>query len=117
MVTVWVDNLLIFATSIELRDKARSDIECEWEVTDLGKPTKIISIEITRTSDSITISSSRYIELILQKEGLNAANAVATPLDPNVPLEPNPEGYLGSRSNLFARLLGVLQYISNATSV
>jgi len=57
IITVWVDDLLIYATTIKLRDKARADIECEWEVTDLGKPTKIIGIKITRTLDSIMISS------------------------------------------------------------
>ena len=58
IITVWVDNILLFATSIELRDKARSDISDEWEVTDLGEPTKIVGIEITQTPNSIAISSS-----------------------------------------------------------
>ena len=42
-------------------------------------------------------------------------NAVSTPLDPNMQLVPNPEGNIGNRSNSFARLLGELQYIANAT--
>jgi len=62
---------LIFTTSTELRDKARSDVEEEWEVTDLGKPTKIIGIEIARIPDTITILSGRYIESILAKEELS----------------------------------------------
>jgi hypothetical protein len=37
------------------------------------------------------------------------------PLDPGNPLEPNPEGNKGDRSNLFARLLGELQFIVNTT--
>ena len=35
IVTVWVDDILIFATSIELRDKTVADIEAEWEVTNI----------------------------------------------------------------------------------
>jgi len=58
IIAVWVDDLLIFATTINLRDKAKTDIEREWEVTNLGEPQKIIGIEITRTPESITISSS-----------------------------------------------------------
>ena len=42
-------------------------------------------------------------------------NAVATPLNPNIKLLPNPEGNNGNRSNSFVRLLGELQYIANAT--
>jgi hypothetical protein len=40
---------------------------------------------------------------------------VSTPLDPNSLLEPNPEGGEGNRSNLYARLLGELQFLANAT--
>ena len=115
IITVWVDDLLLFATTIILMDRMKSDIKSKWEVTDLGEPTKIVGIEITMTPDSIAISSSKYIESILQKEGLGRSNAVSTPLDPNVILVPNPEGNTGDRSNSFARLLGELQYIANAT--
>jgi len=113
IVTVWVNDILIFATSIELRDKTVADIEAKWEVTNIGEPTKIVGIEITTTLDSITILSKQYIELILQKEGMDGSDFVSTPLDPNVALVPNPEGESGSCSNSFARLLGELQYIVN----
>ena len=115
IITVWVDDLLLFSTTIVLMNKMKSDIKSEWEVTDLGEPTKIVGIEITMTPDSIAISSSKYIESILRKEGLERSNAVSTPLDPNVILVPNPEGNAGDRSNSFARLLGELQYIACAT--
>jgi len=114
IITVWVDDMLLFATTIKLKDKAKTDIEAEWEITDLGEPSKIVGIKITRTPDAIAISSSKYIESILIKEGLGQSNSVSTPLDPNIPLEPNPEGNFGSQSNSFTRLLGELQYIANA---
>ena len=40
---------------------------------------------------------------------------MSTPLDHNVPLELNPKGNAGDRSNSFACLLGELQYVANAT--
>jgi hypothetical protein len=85
------------------------------ETTDLGEPTKIIRIEIALKDQSMTISQQRYIENILEKEGLGHVNAVNTPLDPNVPIEPNPEGNEGSRSNAYTRLLGELQFLANTT--
>ena len=115
IVTVWVDDILIFATTIDLRDKTIADIEAEWEVTNIGKPTKIVGIEITTTPDSIAILSRQYIESILRKEGMDSSDSISTPLDLNVALVPNPEGENGSCSNSFARLLGELQYIANAT--
>ena len=115
IITIWVDDLLLFAMTIRLMNKIKADIKAKWEVTDLGEPSKIIGIEITIGKDSITISQSKYIESILKKEGLERANPVTMPLDPNAPLVPNPEGNDSDRSNSFARLLGELQFIANAT--
>ena len=67
-ITVWVDDMLLFATTIQLKNKAKADIESEWEVTDLGTPTKIVGIELAITNDAISISSSQYIRNILNKE-------------------------------------------------
>jgi hypothetical protein len=86
-----------------------------WDVTDLGEPTKIVGIEITRTENSITISQEKYIEAILKREGMDRVNPVSMPMDPNEKLQPNPDGNEGSRSNSYARLLGELQYLANAT--
>src|SRR6202522_4711304 len=115
ILTVWVDDILLFATSEKLIEQIISDIRSVWEVTVLGEPTKIVGIEITQTSDSITISQKMYIRTILEREGLGEINSVSTPLDPNIKLEPNPDGNEGNRSNSFARLLGELQYLANCT--
>ena len=115
IITVWVDNMLTFATTIKLKYKAKADVESKWKITDLGVPSKIVGIELTITPDNIFISSSKYIESILVKEDLGRSNAVSTPLDPNVTLIPNPDGNASNRSNSFARLLRELQYIANAT--
>jgi len=112
IITVWVDDLLLFTTTVLLMTKMKTDIKSEWEVTDLGSPSKIVSIEITIRDNSIAISSCKYIESILQKEGLGLADRVTTPLDPNVPIVLNPKGNVGDCSNSFARLLGEVQYIA-----
>jgi hypothetical protein len=115
IITVWVDDLLHFAdTEINMR-LMKAQIASKWQVTDLGEPSKIIGIEITCGSDYIAISQKQYIESILHKEKMERANPVATPLDLNVPIEPNPDPSDSDRSNPFARLLGELQYLANAT--
>ena len=113
IITVWVDNLLLFTMTIILMNKMKSDIKSKWEVTDLGEPMKIVRIEITMKPNTIAISSSRYIDHILQREGMDGLNSVSTPLDPNVPIVPNLDGNEGDRSNSYAKLLGELQYIAN----
>ena len=46
---------------------------------------------------------------------MDTCNAVSMPLDPNVALVLNPEDNKINCSNDYARLLGELQYISNAS--
>jgi hypothetical protein len=47
IITVWVDDLLLFAMSKKLMERMKDNIRSEWETTDLGEPAKIVGIEIT----------------------------------------------------------------------
>jgi tRNA(Ser,Leu) C12 N-acetylase TAN1 len=89
-------------------DEIKTMLKVEWEMTDLGEPSKMVSIKITQTDRTITISQKKYIENILAKEGLENANPVSTPLDQNITLEPNPDKTQGNKNNSYARLLGKL---------
>jgi hypothetical protein len=115
IITVWVDDLLLFASSDKLMEKMKNDVHSEWKVTNLGEPTRIVGIEITRTENSITISQKQYIDTILKREGLQQANPVSMPMDPNIKLQPNSDGNEGNRSNSYAKVLGELQFLANAT--
>ena len=86
IITVWVDNMLLFTMTFKLKRKAIKDIEDEWEITDLGMPMKIVSIELVISADHISISSNNYINSILQ-QGLESCNVVTTPLASPVSLE------------------------------
>ena len=115
IVTIWVDDLLLFATTDELIEHTKANLEARWKLTDLGKPVKVIGIEITLGDHSIMISQCRYLEYILQKEGMDRANPVGMLLDLKVKLEPNSDESTSDRSNSYAQLIGELQFIANAT--
>jgi len=90
-------------------------IRGKWEVTDLGEPFKIVGIEILMKPIEVIILQKKYIKSILVKEGMEHVNPVGMPLDPKAIMEANPDGSEGSHSNSYARLLGELQYLTNAT--
>jgi hypothetical protein len=46
---------------------------------------------------------------------MEEANPVSMPMDPNDKIKANPDGNEGSKSNSYARLLGELQFLTNAT--
>ena len=112
---IWVDDLLLFADSVQTMNKIKSDIQNEWETTDMGEPTKIVGIEITLSKGRISISQKQSIKKILTRQGLDTVSPVLMPLNPNVKLVSNPDGNQGDRSNSFTQLLGELQYIVNST--
>jgi hypothetical protein len=115
IITIWVDDFLLFTSSQTLLDVLKAKLQTEWEITDLGDPTKIVGIEITRTENATTITQQKYVESILKRQGMDNANPVSMPMDLNVSLEPNPDGSQGNWSNSYARLLGELQFLANAT--
>jgi hypothetical protein len=116
LITVWVDDLLIFATSITYMQIAKRDISESFKVTDLGEPNKMVGIEITQDCENrkITITQTNYIEAILAKYGLQDACSVCTPLDANIKLEPG-EPEAGNCSNNYALLIGSLMYAAVST--
>ena len=115
IVTIWVDDLLLFASSFRVLRHLREDLKTVFDVTDLGEPSKIVGIEITHKRDSITISQPLYVDSILRKYSMTNANPVSTPLDPNVKLGPNTEEREPNRSNDYTSLIGSLQYLTIAT--
>jgi len=115
IITVWVDDLLLYALTEARMKETKKQLRSVWEVTNLGEPAKIVGIEISRMANSITISQQKYVEYILKREGLDRANPVSMPMDPNAKIEPNPNGNEGSRSNSYACLIRELQYLAHTT--
>ena len=116
ILTVWVDNLLCFASHKTLMQQLKRDLHDIFDITDLGAPTKIVGLEIDHNKEnrSITISQSKYLESILQKENLSDLNPVAMPMDPHVHLNLS-KGEMDNRSNNYASLIGSLMYLAVAT--
>lgn len=117
IITVWVDDLLLFANSINLMSQLKTQLKKILDVTDLGEPKKIVGIEITRNraERTIKLSQARYIDLILAKHGLQDCNKVGMPMDPKIVLEREDTDAKGDRSNSYASLVGSLMYLAVAT--
>ena len=96
-----------------MMEKIKKNIYTEWEITDMGKPNKIIGIEILQTLKRICISQKRSIIDILDRQELGDASPVQMPLNLHIKISPNPDGNKGNRSNSYTKLLDKLQYITN----
>jgi hypothetical protein len=68
IITVWVDDLMLFASNDTMMKHMKESIKSEWQATNLGEPSKIIGIKITFMPRSLRISQQMYIENLLRKE-------------------------------------------------
>lgn len=96
-------------------DHIKNAVKSEWDATDMGQPNKIVGIEITFKDGAVIISQQKYIENLPKKEDMADANPVAMPMDSHIQLIPNPKDNELNSSNLYAKLVGELQYIANCT--
>jgi hypothetical protein len=115
ILTVWVNNILLLACIQKGMDDMKADLTSIVDLMDIGKPWKIIGIEITQKPDSIAITQTNYIELILKWKGMENCHPVKMLLDPNIVITRNPQGEDGDHQNAFASLIGSLQYLLMAT--
>jgi hypothetical protein len=90
--TVWVDDLLIFADTVDDLEEVKKELAGLFDVKDMGEPKKIIGIQIERDreNESISLSQTQYINGILTRFGFHNISPVTTPLDPNVILHKRP---------------------------
>ena len=56
IVTIWMDNLLLFAITKKLIKQTKASLEAEWEPTNLRELIKIIEIKIALHDHSVMIS-------------------------------------------------------------
>ncbi len=120
IITVWVDDLLLFTDTEDLMKNLKRELGELFEVTDLGEPNKIVGIEILRDrkSGTLKLTQTRYIESLLRQYGLENANSVGMPMDPNIKLDTVPDNENDeprSRSYSYASLIGSLMYLAVAT--
>ena len=111
IITVLVDDRLLFTTSNDLMKKMKDEISSKWTVMDMGEPAKISGIEVTQNDNSIQISQLKpflkerewWMQIQFQCQGIwmTKFNRIQMVNE-------------GSKSNSYAKLLGELQFLTNA---
>ena len=89
IICLYVDNLLIFGTSLDVVHDAKHFLTSNFDMKDLGEANIILGIKILRNNDCITLSQSHYVEKILKKFEHFDMSPMPTPFDSNVHLFKN----------------------------
>ena len=116
---VWVDDIIITSNSKELMDNAKIKLEERLNMKDLGEISSFLGIDFQRTNQSIIMSQTRFLNVVLQRFGYYQCKPTTTPF------EVNPDSYNGSQETAassvghmkkYRQMVGDLVYAMNCTS-
>src|ERR1700683_910636 len=115
---VWVDDIITVANNIAEIDRTEAEMRSRYTVNVIGEPTMLLGIHITRdcAKRTIKLSQSHYIWQMLTDFGMENANPVSMPMDPNIVLRENKESGGDTRAlQAYATAIGKLLYAAHAT--
>ena len=86
---LYVDDLLIFGTSLDVVHDTKCFLASNFDMKDLGETNITLGIKIFRDNDCIILSQSHYVEKILKKFEHFNMSPMSTPFDSKVHLFKN----------------------------
>ena len=82
---LYVDDILIFGTSLDVIKEVKDFLSNNFEMKDLGEADVILNIKLLREGNGgVTLVQSHYVERILSRFGYNDYQSAPTPYDPSV---------------------------------
>jgi hypothetical protein len=119
---VYVDDLVIAATSREEMSVVKAELTSKWSMKDLGPLESILGIRVIRNRSERTLflSQEKYVDNMLRKFKLEDVKATRTPLDPGCALskQMNAETEEDRRLTVkqpYRELVGSLMYLMVCT--
>ena len=83
---VYVDDLLVTGSSLEMILEFKRDMATRFEMSDLGRLSYYLGIEVSQQEGSIVLRQERYATKILETAGMKGCNTVHIPMDSGLKL-------------------------------
>ena len=113
VIYLYVDDMLIFGTSLEVVCETKKFLGSKFDMKDLGEAEVIIRIKITRTPNEIKLSQEHYVKKILRKFEHFDCKPVSTPYASSSQLKKNKEHNITQIE--YAQIIVSLMYLMNCT--
>ena len=118
-----MDDLVTFTNSVDKSDRVEWELKGKFEIKSLGEPSMLLGMKVSHDKEKqvIKLSQTHYINKILNQMGLQDANPVTTPLNPNINLEvketkgDNDREIDDRASGTYAKAIGSLMYAAIGT--
>lgn len=80
IVAVYVDDLLVTGYDVSIIESFKKQMSCEFEMSDLGRLSYYLGIEVLQGQGYIELKQSGYAKKILEKAGLGECNPTKYPM-------------------------------------
>ncbi|GJZ33935.1 ribonuclease H-like domain-containing protein [Tanacetum coccineum] len=107
---LYVDDIILTASSTSFLQRIISSLHAEFSMTDLGPLNYFRGISAMRTTSGIFLSQKKYATEILEQAQMLNCNPCRTPVDTEKKL--GPEGSPVTDPTLYRSLAGSLQYLT-----
>ena len=119
ILTLYIDEILITGKDPTLVEQKKKKLEERFEMTDMGEVSRILGMEVTRNYDegTLAITQTAYFDNILERFGMEDANAAHTPgYGPELSAEQPEDKLLGAEATkLYQAITGNLLYLVHCT--
>ncbi|XP_074352885.1 uncharacterized protein LOC141692040 [Apium graveolens] len=110
IVGVYVDDLIITGTTISAIVKFKGEMRHEFDMTDLGKLSYYLGLEVEQASGCIQIKQMTYAKKVLQKAGLSECNSVKYLMELKLQIDADKNGE-DVNSTQYKSIVGGLRYL------
>ena len=110
LVAVYVDDLLVTGTSRVMIEEFKKGMSERFEMSDLGKLTYYLGIEVDQHNEGITLKQERYAKKILEECGMRDCNTVQVPMDPSLKMSKALDEQSVNEKE-YRRSIGCLRYL------
>lgn len=110
IVGVYVDDLLITGTCVSNIDRIKKQISKEFDMTNMGKLSYYLGIEVKQEADYIELRQTAYAKKLLEKVGMRDCNPVKYPMEPRIQLDKDVKGKPVD-STMYKSTVGGLRYL------
>jgi hypothetical protein len=108
---LYVDDILIFGTNIDIINEVKSFLSKSFDMKDLGEANIILNIKLIKKGSGITLSQSHYVEKVLSRFGFEDSKSFPTPYDPSMILRKNK--IIGRDQLRYSQIIGSLMYLAS----
>ena len=83
---MYVDDLFVTGTSMRMIEEFKGEMAKRFEMSDLGRLTYYLGIEVKQHEEGITLSQIHYALKILEEAGMRDCNSVHILMEPGLKL-------------------------------